>query len=87
MGLFVIGGENVVLMGEIDDEREKQANLIKLNVPEILALYNKVNNQQPSNSSSGIIVNINDNDIIPPPKQTDELAIRNIRLLDAILDD
>ena len=72
MGLFVIRGENVVLIGEVDEEKERNANLTKLKVAEILNLYQK--EQQ-------TVANNNNNNSL------NEVIIRNIRSENAILDD
>jgi U6 snRNA-associated Sm-like protein LSm1 len=38
LGLYMVRGENVVLMGEIDDEREKHQALTNISLPDILEL-------------------------------------------------
>ncbi|VDN60093.1 unnamed protein product [Dracunculus medinensis] len=45
-GVFLIRGENVVLAGEIDEEKEKRADLIRLPVEEILAMQRQKAEEQ-----------------------------------------
>ncbi|XP_076800597.1 U6 snRNA-associated Sm-like protein LSm1 [Clavelina lepadiformis] len=40
-GIFVIRGENVVLLGEIDPEAEEPKNLTKVSIPAIMEAQNK----------------------------------------------
>jgi len=51
-GIFVVRGENVVLLGEVDPENEERSDLEKVSIEKILDAQNKMRKEKEDNEKS-----------------------------------
>ena len=71
-GIFVVRGENVVLLGEVDRENEERSNLKKVSIETILDAQNKMRKQKEENEKTKLKA-LKERGLVHSVEHTDDL--------------